>query len=133
MGRVMKYIYAVFTTVYTLLTAYEVYVYMKMEGNYAGIFYLFFSFFVMFLLFTSSYNFKKSNKNIRVSKNIIAILVGLFTSFILATLLPNIFNYKDSSLLFYDTIFVISKIVKPIMYLMLGALCIIECKKIKYH
>jgi len=131
MNKSLKYFYYIITLIFMFLTIFEIYTYMKMESNYLGLFYLFFNLFIMFLLFTISYNYDKSNKEIRISKNIMAIIFGLIASFILGLLLPNIFNYKDASYLFTKNIKIISKIIKPIIYIFLGVASYIEIKLIK--
>lgn len=131
MNKSLKYFYYIITAIFMFLTLFEIYTYMKMESNYLGLFYLFLNLFIMFLLFTISYNYDKSNKEIRISKNIMAIIFGLIASFILGLLLPNIFNYKDASYLFNKNIKIISKIIKPIIYIFLGVASYIEIKLIK--
>ena len=128
MNKFIKYVYIILTAVFLLLTAYEIFVYMKLDSNYVGIIYLFFNFFIMFLLFSTCYNYEKGNIGIRISKNMIAIGLGVFTSFILSLVLPYIFKYSDSSFLFSDGIFVVSKILKPIVYVMLGVVSVLELK-----
>ena len=113
MGRVMKYFYMVLTAVFILFTAFEVYMYMKMDANYVGIFYLLFNFFIMFMLF------------------IIAIIIGVFTSFILTFILSHVFSYTDSSYVFNESIFVISKVIKPIIYFLILSTSILELKFVK--
>jgi len=131
MSKLIKYLYIAITFVFILLTAYEIYMYMKIDSNYLGIFYLFFNFFVMFLLFTVTYNYDSASKNIRISKNIVVIVIGVIASFILSLFLPYVFNYTDDSYLFSDSIYVISKIIKPIIYLLLGAISFVEVKLVK--
>ena len=131
MNRIIKYFYVFITALFALFTAYEIYMYMKVDSNYFGIFYLFINFFVMFLLFTITYNYESANRNIRISKNIVSIIVGVLSSFVLAYLLPYIFHYVDDSFLFNDSIYVISKIIKPIMYLSLGVVSYLEIKQTK--
>jgi len=131
MGRVMKYFYMVLTAVFILFTAFEVYMYMKMDANYVGIFYLLFNFFIMFMLFTTAYNYDNANKKIRFSKNIIAIIIGVFTSFILTFILSHAFSYTDSSYVFNESIFVISKVIKPIIYFLILSTSILELKFVK--
>ena len=131
MNKSLKYFYYIITAIFMFLTLFEIYTYMKMESNYLGLFYLFLNLFIMFLLFTISYNYDKSNKEIRISKNIMAIIFGLIASFILGLLLPNIFNYKDASYLFTKNIKIISKIIKPIIYIFLGVASYVEIKLIK--
>lgn len=128
MGRVMKYIYMFLTAVFILFTAFEVYVYMKMDASYVGIFYLLFNFFIMFMLFTISCNFSEANKKIRLSKNIIVIVVGLFTSFVLTSMLSSLFSYSDASYIFNESVFVVSKIIKPIIYFLLFVVSVVEVK-----
>lgn len=131
MNRFIKYFYVFITALFALFTAYEIYIYMKVDSNYFGIFYLFLNFFVMFLLFTITYNYESANRNIRISKNIVSIIVGVLSSFVLTYLLPYIFHYVDDSFLFNDSIYVISKIIKPIMYLSLGVVSYLEIKQTK--
>ena len=131
MNRIIKYFYVFITALFALFTAYEIYMYMKVDSNYFGIFYLFLNFFVMFLLFTITYNYESANRNIRISKNIVSIIVGVLSSFVLAYLLLYIFHYVDDSFLFNDSIYVISKIIKPIMYLSLGVVSYLEIKQTK--
>lgn len=131
MNRFIKYFYMTITLIFSLLTLYEVYVYMSINSNYIGIFYLFLNFFVMFLLFTITYNYDSANVNIRISKNIVAIVIGIISSFILTLILSQIFNYTDDSYLFNDKIFVISKIIKPMIYLSIGVVSTLELKKFK--
>jgi len=131
MSKFLKSFYYILTGLFVILTAYEVYVYMTTDSNYLGIFYLFFNFFVMFLMFTVSYNYDESNRNIRISKNVLALIIGLIASFVLAFLLPSVFNYEDDSFLFMESVFVISKIIKPIIYLSLGVLSFYELRLIK--
>lgn len=131
MNRFIKYFYVFITSIFVLLTLYEIILYLRIDSNYVGVFYLFFNFFVMFLLFTITINYETAKRNIRISKNIFAIIVGIFNSFLLTFVLTHIFSYTDSSYLFTDSIFVISKIIKPIIYLSLGAISVIEIKFIK--
>ena len=128
MKKLIKYFYIFLAAIFLLCTLFEIYVYMKNKSSDVGIFYLFFNFFIMFLLISIIFNYDKSNMNIRVSKNIISIIVGIFTSFVLSFVLSFIFKYTDSSYLFNDSIFIVSKIVKPIIYIMLGAVSVLELK-----
>lgn len=128
MGRVMKYFYMFLTAVFILFTAFEVYMYMKMDANYVGIFYLLFNFFIMFMLFTTSYNYDSANKKIRFSKSVISVVIGVFTSFILTFILSLIFNYTDSSYAFDDSIFVVSKVIKPVIYFLILLISILDIR-----
>ncbi len=129
MNKLLKYIYCSISVLFVVFTVFEIFVYMKMDSNYVGIFYLFLNFFVMFLLLSITINYDKGNKSVRISKNIIVIGIGVFASFILSIILPFIFKYTDSSYLFNDSIFVVSKILKPILYVVLGVVSVVELKK----
>ncbi len=128
MDRFIKYFYVFITALFTLFTAYEMYVYLSMDSNYFGIVYLFLNFFVMFLLFTITYNYSSQNKGIRISKNILVIVIGIFSSFILTYVLPYILSYSDNSYLFEEKVFVTSKILKPVIYAFVVIVSIIEVK-----
>lgn len=127
----MKYGYYLITILFCMLTIIEIFIYMRMYSNLLGVIYLFINFFIFFLLFTVSINFDKANKNIRFSKIILVIILGIFASFIVSLFIPSMISYTDSSFVFENRIFVTSKILKPIIFLMLGYLSIIELD-IKY-
>ena len=100
MTKTAKIFYWVASILYVLATIYEIYIYMSMESNYVGIIYLFLSFFVMFLMLTVSYNYDRASVKHRISKNIIAISVGLFSSYIISLILPHVMGYEDASRMF---------------------------------
>lgn len=131
MNRFIKYFYVFITMLFAVLTAYEIYIYMSINSNYFGIIYLFLNFFVMFLLFTITINYKEGSKKIRVSKNVVVIIIGIISSFILTLILPKIFNYSDDTYLFNDKVFIISKLIKPIIYLSLGVISALENKNFR--
>lgn len=131
MNRFIKYFYVFITMLFAVLTAYEIYIYMSINSNYFGIIYLFLNFFVMFLLFTITINYKEGSKKIRVSKNVVVIIIGIISSFILTLILPKIFNYSDDTYLFNDKVFIISKLIKPIIYLSLGVISALEIKNFR--
>lgn len=131
MKKYLKYFYSIITALFMILTIFEIYFYMVSESNYLGLFYLIFNLYIMFLLFTIFYNYNKSNKKIRISKNIMVIIIGIISSFILSSILSHIFSYNDNSQIYSDKIFVISKIIKPIIYTFLGIVSFIEIKLTK--
>lgn len=131
MNRFIKYFYVFITMLFAVLTAYEIYIYMSVNSNYFGIIYLFLNFFAMFLLFTITINYKEGSKKIRVSKNVVVIIIGIISSFILTLILPKIFNYSDDTYLFNNKVFMISKIIKPIIYLSLGVISTLEIRNFR--
>lgn len=131
MTKYLKYFYKIITSLFVLLTIYELYTYIKTDSNFIGLFYLLFNLYILFILFTIYYNYNKSKKEIRISKNIMVIILGLISSFILGPILINIFNYTDASKIYINKIFIISKIIKPIIYVLLGIITYFEIKLIK--
>lgn len=123
--------YYLLTVIFVVLTFYEVFVYLKLDSNYLGVFYLFFNFFIMFLLISDCFNYLEKNVSIRVSKNIFAFVLGMVSSFVIVLVVPSIFGYSDSSYLFNKKIFVVSKVIKPIIYLSLLVISFVEKKTLK--
>ena len=127
----LKKIYMLLTSIFSLLTIYEVIVYVLGSSNYFGLFYLILNLFIVFLMFMVSVNINKGNTMIRISKNAIIVVLGLFASFVLKYILSSVFGYVDESGVYINRVFISLKIVKPIIYLMLGVLSYLEYKNMK--
>lgn len=127
----LKKIYTLLTSIFSLLTIYEVIVYVLGSSNYFGLFYLILNLFIVFLMFMVSVNIKKGNTMIRISKNAIIVVLGLLASFVLKYILSSVFGYVDESGVYINRVFISLKIVKPIIYLMLGILSYLEYKNMK--
>lgn len=127
----LKKIYMLLTSIFSLLTIYEVIVYVLGSSNYFGLFYLILNLFIVFLMFMVSVNIKKGNTMIRISKNAILVVLGLLASFVLKYILSSVFGYVDESGVYINRVFISLKIVKPIIYLMLGVLSYLEYKNMK--
>lgn len=127
----LKKIYMLLTSIFSLLTIYEVIVYVLGSSNYFGLFYLILNLFIVFLMFMVSVNIKKGNTMIRISKNAIIVILGLLASFVLKYILSSVFGYVDESGVYINRVFISLKIVKPIIYLMLGILSYLEYKNMK--
>ncbi len=127
----LKKIYTLLTSVFSLLTIYEVIIYILGKSNYFGLFYIALNLFIVFLMFMVSINIKKGNTMIRISKNAIIVVLGILSSFVLKYILSSVFGYIDESDVYINKIFVSLKIVKPIIYLVLGALSYLEYKNMK--
>lgn len=127
----LKKIYMLLTSIFSLLTIYEVIVYVLGSSNYFGLFYLILNLFIVFLMFMVSVNIKKGNTMIRISKNAILVVLGLLASFVLKYILSSVFGYVDESGVYINRVFISLKIVKPIIYLMLGILSYLEYKNMK--
>lgn len=127
----LKKIYMLLTSIFSLLTIYEVIIYILGESNYFGLFYLILNLFIVFLMFMVSVNIKKGNTMIRISKNAIIVVLGIFCSFVLKLILSGVFGYVDESNAYISNIFISLKVGKPIIYLMLGILSYLEYKNMK--
>lgn len=89
---------------------------------------MFINYFILFLFFTITLNYSKGSRNIRISKNIMAIILGVFSSFFLGLIVPGLISYVDSSFIFNRRIYITSKIIKPILYLVLSVITLFEIK-----
>lgn len=127
----LKKIYMLLTSIFSLLTIYEVIIYILGKSNYFGLFYLILNLFIVFLMFMVSVNIKKGNTMIRISKNAIIVVLGIFCSFVLKLILSGVFEYVDESNAYISNIFISLKVGKPIIYLMLGILSYLEYKNMK--
>ena len=108
------------------LTLIEIIKYLFFNSNLFGLLYLILSCFLAFNLFIIVINYKNGNVKIRISKNCFIIVLGLIGSFILPNISDSLNDFVDESSLFVDSIFWISRIVKPILYLLLAGLSVIE-------
>ena len=127
----LKKIYMLLTSIFSLLTIYEVIIYILGKSNYFGLFYLILNLFIVFLMFMVSVNIKKGNTMIRISKNAIIVVLGIFCSFALKLILSGVFGYVDESNAYISNIFISLKVGKPIIYLILGILSYLEYKNMK--
>ena len=119
MRKKMKSFYIAVSIIYVLLTGYEVYVYMNMESTYIGIIYLYINFFIMFLFTTMSINYYKANLIVRFTKDVMAIFLGFFSSFILPFILVGISGFVEESPLFFEKAKVTIQFFKPAVYCMM--------------
>lgn len=119
-------IYIVILLVFVSLTLIEIIRYLFFNSNLFGLLYLILNCFLAFNLFIIVINYKNGNVKIRISKNCFIIVLGLIGSFILPNISDSLNDFVDESSLFVDSIFWISRIVKPILYLLLAGLSVIE-------
>ena len=111
---------------FVVITCLEFINYLNFESNFIGLLYLIVNFVILFLLINMVLNFGKSNYKIRISKNLIVIVLGILSSYLLGYIIPWFLDYSDSSFLFVENIYVYSKVLKPILYVFLGVICILE-------
>lgn len=127
-----KKIFIVCTSmIYILLTIFELIKYLKINSNLYGLIYLFLSLIIIFFLVTIAYNYKRYYSTTRISKLIVVVVIGLFTSFLLNIIIINSMNYVDSSNIMLKDISFIKNIAKPILYVLLSVFTFFETKVIK--
>lgn len=132
----MKYKYKkifllTFTLLYIVLTMVELIKYLKLDSELFGLIYNIINVFIIFLLIPVLYNYKRHYSKARISKLILIILLGLFNSCILKTIIISSMNYVDSSIVYAKNTYIIRSIIKIIMFLMLSIFTFIESKTTK--
>ena len=70
----------------------------------------------IFLLIPTAYNYKNNYSKIRFSKFATIIILGLFNSYVLKSIVIGGMSYTDASIKYNDSIFVIKNIVKGLIY-----------------
>lgn len=100
------------------------------QTNYYGVYYLLINMLIIFSLLIININYKKANKKIRLSKNITNLILQIFSSYFLLNILTNTYKYIDYSSKYISHIFITSKILKPIILLILIILNILDLYKI---
>ena len=122
------FIFLFVTIVFCLSTLFEIYNYMFFNSNLFGFIYLLINCFISSGLIIMCYNFKIANVKIRISKNLLIIILGLFSSFLLYYVVVGFMSYADESLDFINRIFLSIKVFKPILYFVLLIFSMLEYK-----
>ena len=115
MRKILFLCYVLLTFMFVVITCLEFINYLNFESNFIGLLYLIVNFVILFLLINMVLNFGKSNYKIRISKNLIVIVLGILSSYLLGYIIPWFLDYSDSSFLFVENIYVYSKVLKPII------------------
>ena len=116
------------TLVYILLTLIELIKYLIIDNTLFGMYYLMINLFIIFLLVPCAYNYKRYYSVARISKLIIIIVLILFNSFILESILFKSMGYMDSSKEYIKSIFVYKNIFKSIISFVLVIFVAFEFK-----
>lgn len=107
------------TLLFIIFSLIELIYYLFTSFNTFGLIYIISSLLIIFLLVPLMYNYNKYYSVPRISKLIIVIILGIFTSFILKGIVLNSISYIDASNIYSNKIFVIKNILKPIIYALL--------------
>ena len=77
------------------------------------------------------YNYKRYYNIVRISKFLLIILLGIFNSYFLSTILEKSINYMDNSIDYINKIYIFKNILKGFIYLGITLITIFEFKKEK--
>lgn len=116
------------TFLYLIFSFLELIKYMFYDSNVFGLIYLLINLIIIFLLVPSAHNYKKYFSKIRISKFILIILIGIFSSFILEGIVMNGIGVVDDSKKYIDGIFIYKNVFKVIIYAVLFILTVFEFK-----
>ena len=128
MFKYKKLLLNVITILFISLTIVEFIIYLGVNSNMFGLLYFILSSFIVFLLVPCSYNYKRYYSIARISKLIIIIVLGIFCSYILLSLVTSSMDYIDSSIEFSSRIKVIKNILKPLLFIILIIFTFFETK-----
>ena len=116
------------TCIFILLTLIEVLIYMLAKNNLFGLIYIIFNLLIIFLLVPISYNYNRYYSPARLSKLVIVIILGIFSSYLLNLVVLKNMSYIDNSKEYINKIFIIRSILKGLIYLLLIGFTALEFK-----
>ena len=116
------------TFLYLIFSFVELIKYMFVNSNIYGLIYLLINLVIIFLLVPTTHNYKKYFSKIRISKLILIILIGIFNSFILESVVLNNIGVVDDSSKYIQSIFIYKSVFKVIIYAVLLVITILEFK-----
>lgn len=128
MYKTKKTLLNIITISYIIIFIIELIKYLNTNSNIYGVYYLLTSLLIVFLLLPVTYNYKRNYSKARISKIIIIMIIGIFSSYFLQNIILQNMNYIDSSKLYLEKIFITKNVLKPIIYSLLLIFLIIETK-----
>ena len=128
MFKYKKFIINICTFMFIIFSLIELIIYLFCENNIYGVYYLIINLLIIFLLVPCAYNYKRYYSGARISKLIIIILIGVFNSYILQTIISKSINYVDASSTYIDKIFIYRSILKGIIYFVLAIFTFFDSK-----
>ena len=131
MYKIKKIFINSITAIFILLFIIELFKYLKTDNNIFGVYYLITNLVIIFFLVPIAYNYKRYYSIARISKIIIVILIGLFSSFALEYIVSSIYNYTDDSTTYIKSISIIKNVLKTVIYVLLTGFTILEFKSEK--
>lgn len=138
MKKYNKYLLYFISSAYIILTIIEFIKYLLTKSNLFGLVYLIITALIIFFLVPTTINYKEKVSFARTSKFIIIIIIGIFCSFFLDSIVINNLKYIDYSQKYCDSIFIIKNVLKVILYVFILIVIMLDhnvfsivCEKIK--
>ena len=106
-------VYKLVLVLFSLLTIFEVIVYLISSSSFIGLLYLLINFVILFMLFLVSTSVKKTNVRKRILFNIIIVAFGFMASFYVSSK-TIVFGYTEISENYFNKILISSKVLNYI-------------------
>ena len=123
-------VYKLVLVLFSLLTTFEVIVYLISSSSFIGLLYLLINFVILFMLFLVSTSVKKTNVRKRILFNIIIVAFGFMASFYVSSK-TIVFGYTEISENYFNKILISSKILKSIIYSFILFISYLEFDRIR--
>lgn len=123
-------VYKLVLVLFSLLTIFEVIVYLISSSSFICLIYLLINFVILFMLFLVSTSVKKTNVRKRILFNIIIVAFGFMASFYVSSK-TIVFGYTEISENYFSKILISSKILKSIIYSFILFISYLEFDRIR--
>ena len=123
-------VYKLVLVLFSLLTIFEVIVYLISSSSFIGLLYLLINFVILFMLFLVSTSVKKTNVRNRILFNIIIVAFGFMASFYVSSK-TIVFGYTEISENYFSKILISSKVLKSIIYSFILFISYLEFDRIR--
>ena len=123
-------VYKLVLVLFSLLTIFEVIVYLISSSSFIGLIYLLINFVILFMLFLVSTSVKKTNVRKRILFNIIIVAFGFMASFYVSSK-TIVFGYTEINENYFSKILISSKILKSIIYSFILFISYLEFDRIR--
>lgn len=123
-------VYKLVLVLFSLLTIFEVIVYLISSCSFIGLLYLLINFVILFMLFLVSTSVKKTNVRKRILFNIIIVAFGFMASFYVSSK-TIVFGYTEISENYFNKILISSKVLKSIIYSFILFISYLEFDRIR--
>lgn len=123
-------VYKLVLVLFSLLTIFEVIVYLISSSSFIGLLYLLINFVILFMLLLVSTSVKKTNVRKRILFNIIIVAFGFMASFYVSSK-TIVFGYTEINENYFSKILISSKVLKSIIYSFILFISYLEFDRIR--